>query len=513
MTAPADDPSTAALLDGRYLLGECVGQGGMSRVYRAEDVVLGRTVAIKMMRGEADGAAVPPRAQTEMALLASLNHPSLVTLYDANVVPGEPEYLVMEYVEGTTLAAELADHPMDAAELAPLAAELASALHVVHEAGIVHRDVKPSNVLLAADPIPGRRHRAKLADFGVAYLAEGDRLTSPGVVIGTAAYLAPEQVRGEPATPAADIYALGLVFLEALTGIRAFPQASGIGAIMARLVEAPDVPSWLGWEWSTLLQAMTATDPAERPTALDVMRSVAAAPTDIQRPAEAFDNTVMAETAPLVPPLPVIPAAIAAAAEPTVALSASTTRRSRRTTPARGRMRTRTKVLIGSALAVAAIIGTNAATWVGSLPGGPAMVVPTEIAPTTPTEAESDVEPLVLPAGDETAESDTGASDEKESADRTSEPVKTSTEKQGKTGKGGPDKAAKDAAKAERDAAKQKREEEKAAGRQEREGKKGERERARKDRKAERDEKKKDERRERGQVTSQAPDPRSASLA
>lgn len=436
MTAHADPASTAELLDGRYLLGDCVGRGGMAQVFRAEDVVLGRTVAIKIMRGEADGASVPPRARTEMALLASLNHPSLVTLFDAHVVPGKPEYLVMEYVEGATLADELAKGPMDAAEVAALATELASALHVVHDAGIVHRDVKPSNVLLASDPLPGRRHRAKLADFGVAYLAEGDRLTSPGVVIGTAAYLAPEQVRGEAATPASDIYALGLLLLEALTGGRAFPQASGIGAVMARLVESPEAPAWLGWEWVTLLQAMTASEPARRPTALDVVRAVSTLPTDIVRPTAAPQPA-----SPPLPPLPTTPAAVAALQEPTLAMTAAAAmttaatpdaagtaaadaptaaahavrRRHRRAQPGSRRARatrTRTTLLIGSALAVAAILGTNAATWVGGTPSTPSLVVPTEGDPTTPAEADTagdtvaDEEPLVVTVTEE--EPDTG---------------------------------------------------------------------------------------------------------
>ncbi len=470
----------------------------MARVYRAEDVVLGRTVAIKMMRSESDGAEVAPRARTEMALLASLNHPSLVTLYDAHVVPGEPEYLVMEYVEGTTLANELAEHPMDAGDVAALATELASALHVVHAAGIVHRDVKPSNVLLATDPLPERRHRAKLADFGIAYLAEADRLTSPGVVIGTAAYLAPEQVRGEFATPAADIYALGLVLLEALTGTRAFPQASGIGAVMARLVETPDVPSWMGWEWATLLQTMTASDPAQRPTALDVVRAAAALPTDVRRPegsaavvdvptvATPVPPVASAAVAPLVPtppPLPPISADVAARSGATLALPTPTTRRSHRALATgssrapRAKMRTRTKILIGSALAVAAILGTNAATWVGSVPGGPPLVEPTTTEPATPTDTDADAglveEPEVVAVSEEAdADSRTGSG--------TKSTGKGATADKGEKAAGakGKDKAAKAAAKAARDAAKD-------AAREDRKAKKAEKDRERRERKAE----------------------------
>ena len=128
---PAKADETAALLDGRYRLDECVGEGGMARVYRAEDVMLGRTVAIKIMRPGVDGSS-SERAHSEMTVLASLNHPSLVTLYDARLVPGRPEYLAMEFVAGPTLAARLAAGALPPDHVAHLATELAEALHVVH---------------------------------------------------------------------------------------------------------------------------------------------------------------------------------------------------------------------------------------------------------------------------------------------------------------------------------------------------------------------------------------------
>jgi serine/threonine protein kinase len=271
------------VLDDRYHLGDCVGEGGMARVYRAEDLVLGRTVAIKVMRPDAEPADSPARVRNEMTMLASLNHQSLVKLLDARIKPSGASYLVMEFVEGETLAQRLDAGEFPASGVAHLATELASALHVVHTAGIVHRDLKPSNVLLTPHPVPGKLPQVKLADFGIAHLVDGTRITAPGTVLGTAAYLSPEQVRGEPAGPPSDIYALGLVLLEALTGERPFAHTSGIGAIMARLLDEPIVPAWVGPAWGHLLTRMTATDPTRRPTALDVFEAARRLPIDLRR--------------------------------------------------------------------------------------------------------------------------------------------------------------------------------------------------------------------------------------
>lgn len=286
MMRAVEQTQTAALLDGRYQLHECVGSGGAARVYRAEDVLLGRTVAVKMMRTDADTLVAPSRVRNEIAILSSLTHPSLVELFDAKLVPGRPGYLVMEFIKGRTLAERLYEGPLPPRVVAGLARELASALSAVHGAGVVHRDLKPANILLSPPTVPEAEFHAKLADFGVAYLLDSTRVTRPGTVVGSAAYLAPEQVRGEAATAATDIYALGLVLLEALTGERAFGEATGIGAVMARLVNSPTPPDWAGPEWTRLLTRMTAADPALRPDASEVA-AVAVALPDQVRPAVA----------------------------------------------------------------------------------------------------------------------------------------------------------------------------------------------------------------------------------
>lgn len=274
MNAVCDEP-TEAVLDGRYSLGERIGRGATATVYRAEDLVLGRTVAFKLLHGPDEQAASADRARTESAVLASLNHPALVTLYDARLDPEHPRYLAMEYVDGPTLATRLARGPLSQAETALLALDLARALEVVHEAGIIHRDVKPSNVLLA----PGRRAGTwtpKLTDFGIAFGPDDARLTSPGVAIGTAAYMAPEQVEASELTPAVDVYSLGLVLLEALTGQPAFPVAGQVQTALRRLTASPEIPEDLGAEWTGLLTRMTRIRPDERPTAGEVAESVAA---------------------------------------------------------------------------------------------------------------------------------------------------------------------------------------------------------------------------------------------
>lgn len=267
---------TAALLDGRYILHDRVGRGGMATVYRADDTHLERTVAIKMIH-EGDGPVSSiERAHTEKALLASLSHPSLVTLHDAQLEPRRPQYLVMEFVDGPTLAQRMAAGPLPPREVARFTRDLAEGLTAVHAAGIVHRDVKPSNVLLARGRA-GRPFAAKLADFGIACSIENTRLTTPGIVLGTLTYMAPEQLRdADPGTPV-DIFSLGLVALEALTGSPGYSAlASGRAAAIARLMNPPTISETVPDEWRDLLTRMTRLEPEERPTAVEVARAARA---------------------------------------------------------------------------------------------------------------------------------------------------------------------------------------------------------------------------------------------
>ena len=265
-------------IGGRYTIEELIGRGGMATVYRARDEILGRSVALKMFAPGIDDAQDLQRKSSEIRLLAALNHPALVTLYDADDGgddTGGQAYMVMELAEGPSLAERLASGPVAPNDVASMAADLGEALHTVHAAGVVHRDVKPSNVLLVPSPLTSREFRPKLADFGIAYLIDATRITSPGTLIGTAAYLSPEQAHGDVLTSASDVYSLGLVLLESLTGRRPF-TGSAIEVTLARLLRDPEVSESLGGGWSALLNAMTRREPSERPSAIEVAESARA---------------------------------------------------------------------------------------------------------------------------------------------------------------------------------------------------------------------------------------------
>ncbi|WP_448811590.1 serine/threonine-protein kinase [Agromyces bauzanensis] len=270
------DSFVGSTLGERYRLDSLIGRGGMASVYRGEDLALGRPVAVKVFAEAAEGIDDSERRRSETALLASLAHRALVRLYDAAHDPASGrEFLVMELVDGRDLREALKLGPLGPADAAGMLADLAEALHVIHERGIVHRDVKPANVLLEPAHLPGRSWNAKLADFGIARLIDDARLTRTGLLVGTPGYLSPEQVTGVAPGPAADVYSLGLLVLEARTGETAFPGPA-VEAASARLVRDPDIPEWLGPDWVALLRAMTAREPDDRPSALDV---AVAAPT------------------------------------------------------------------------------------------------------------------------------------------------------------------------------------------------------------------------------------------
>jgi len=285
------------LIAGRYLVGPLLGRGGAAEVYRAHDQVLGRAVAVKLFLSGVT-TTDPRRQHREVTTLAGLSHPGLVTLYNAGEQDGRA-FFVMQLVAGRTLADRLRDNPLPAAETAQLGIDLADALAYVHAHGVIHRDIKPANVLL------DEHHRPHLSDFGIATMIDSTQITHTGLMIGTAAYLSPEQVRGHPVGPAADIYALGLVLIECLTGQREYP-GQPMEAALARLHRQPHVPQDLPTPMTAVLQAMTAADPDQRPTAAEVstwLREDTPPTTGVTTVLDAPPPPVPLE-APLLPPRP-----------------------------------------------------------------------------------------------------------------------------------------------------------------------------------------------------------------
>ncbi|NEM91366.1 GAF domain-containing serine/threonine-protein kinase [Galbitalea soli] len=270
MTAPHADASGRTLA-GRYWLEEPIGQGGMATVYRARDETLGRHVAVKLFT---DRSPDENRQETELGVLAALSHHAIANLLDAGFdfdEGGHPHrFFVMELVTGIDLHQRIAQGPLLSRNIAEIGYDLAEALEYVHARGVVHRDIKPSNVLLVDYNDGNVRARAKLTDFGIALSADSERFTREGATTGTAAYLSPEQASGRDVTGASDVYALGLVLLEAFTRRLEFPGGL-VESAVARLSRDPVIPPELSPGWQQLLAAMTARDPAQRPQGADLV--------------------------------------------------------------------------------------------------------------------------------------------------------------------------------------------------------------------------------------------------
>lgn len=251
------------VIAGRYEVHEAIGQGGMAVVYRATDRTLGRDVALKVLRDQyAADPEIVERFAREARAAARLSHPHVVDIYDVGSDDGL-HYIVMELVPGEDLKRLIRRAaPLPPSVVIRLGREIASALEYAHRRGIVHRDVKPQNVLI--DP----EGHARLTDFGIAQAADGAGLTQTGTVLGTAHYMAPEQARGRPASPASDIYSLGVVLYEMATGRLPFRGDSAVEVALRHVEEAPVPPRRLNPGIPPALEATIqramAKDPGKR---------------------------------------------------------------------------------------------------------------------------------------------------------------------------------------------------------------------------------------------------------
>jgi tRNA A-37 threonylcarbamoyl transferase component Bud32 len=250
-----------SLLADRYRLDGRIATGGMGQVWRGTDIVLRRPVAIKVLREEyIDHAETLARFRAEARHASSLSHRGIAQIYDyGEADPPYPPYLVMELVQGPSLAALLASGPLGPAFVMDVVAQTAAALHAAHAAGLVHRDIKPANLLLSADG------EVKITDFGISYAAGSAPVTRMGMVIGTPSYLAPERIAGVAATPAADLYSLGVVAYACLAGAPPFRGDSLEVVIAHRDRPLPPLPRAVPADIAALVAGLTAKDPAARP--------------------------------------------------------------------------------------------------------------------------------------------------------------------------------------------------------------------------------------------------------
>ncbi|MFF3556837.1 protein kinase [Streptomyces tsukubensis] len=248
------------VVDGRFELIERLGSGGMGTVWRARDTVLDREVALKAVRSDRDSSdSVRERVLREARALARLNHPHVVTVHHV-VGAGPHPWIVMEFVPGVSLQERLSEGPLTPAETARIGRQVLSALRAAHAAGIHHRDVKPSNVLLRPDG------GAVLTDFGIAGLQDTGALTRTGELIGSPEYMAPERIRGADDAPSADLWSLGLVMFESVEGVSPMRRANTLATLLA-VVDDPVPTADRSGPLGPVLKALLVRDASARPDA------------------------------------------------------------------------------------------------------------------------------------------------------------------------------------------------------------------------------------------------------
>lgn len=267
---PPADPARALVgrtVAERYLVRSIVGRGGMGVVYAADDAQTSTRVALKVLPRLLRDATSIQRFEREIRVMQEIRHPAIVTIHELGVLSTAEPWFTMELLSGETLHERIDDGPVPPSELAATLGPIASALDALHAEGMLHRDIKPGNVLYE----DGARARAKLADFGLALLTDGalPRLTDPGTIVGTPAYIPPEATTTRVWTPAADCYALGVLIFEALTGAVPFDGGTVDVLIAKRSRAAPSLAEKSGRPFAAAVEALVARtlarDPAARP--------------------------------------------------------------------------------------------------------------------------------------------------------------------------------------------------------------------------------------------------------
>ncbi|MFE7167323.1 serine/threonine-protein kinase [Streptomyces sp. NPDC057616] len=266
--AAPPDPGTGRLIAGRYRLLAKLGHGGMGTVWRAKDETVDREVAVKEPRvpdhlPDRERANVFERMRREARAAARLDHPAVVDVHDVAVVDGRP-WIVMELVRGRSLGSALQEGTLDAREAARIGLEVLGALEAAHEAGILHRDVKPDNVLL------GRYDRVVLTDFGIAQIEGETNLTDTGGFVGSPEYIAPERVLGQRPGPAADLWSLGVVLYAATEGVSPFRRSNTPATLQSVLNATPAPPASASGPLAEVITGLLQKDPARRPGAAQV---------------------------------------------------------------------------------------------------------------------------------------------------------------------------------------------------------------------------------------------------
>jgi eukaryotic-like serine/threonine-protein kinase len=259
------DVKPGRVLHDRYRLDAHIAVGGMGEVWKGTDLVLDRTVAVKLLRPEhADDADLMTRFRAEARLAGLLSHPNIAQVYDfGETTEQDPAYLVMEFVDGPSLAGLLHDGPLDPSRTMDIVAQSARGLAAAHRAGLVHRDVKPGNLLLRGDGL------VKVSDFGTARAESATPVTRTGLLPGTPGYMAPERGAGAVATPAADLYSLGVVAHQCLTGQVPF-QGDALAVAIAHMErDLPPLPSSVPAPVAALVFDLTRKDPRARPPSAD----------------------------------------------------------------------------------------------------------------------------------------------------------------------------------------------------------------------------------------------------